>query len=130
MKGPDFRLGYGFTGMLTMLLIALMLRYFLDRDIKFAGLALTGFFIYMLAFYYRNTLKESLNSAWKPLPERRMPERTEEVKMNNGTVMHVVFNQDSWYAPLPVANNNEYYTIKPICRGARISDGFKSTEKK
>lgn len=43
-------------------------------------------------------------------------------------IMHIVFNQDSWYAPLPVANEDDYYPIKPVLRGAGIKNGFRSAQ--
>ena len=58
-----------------------------------------------------------------------MPEKFSEVKLSNGVVVQLVFNGDSWYAPLPVANNNEFYTIIPEPRGKSVKDGFKATQK-
>lgn len=130
-KGPDPRLGYGFTGMLVMLLLAAMLQYFLDRDVRFFGWFITLFLIYILAFYYRNTFKETVRSAWKKgLPERRLPEKMEQAPVGNGIIMHIAPNQDLWYAPLPAADKNEFSTIQPVPRGTSISKGFKSFEKK
>lgn len=131
MKGPDPRLGYGFTAMLVMLLLAVMLQYFLDRSVKFAGWFITAFLIYILAFYYRNTFKEIVRSAWKkPLPERRLPEKMEQATLSNGIIMHIAPNQDLWYAPLPAADKNEFSTIHPVPRGKTIREGFKSFETK
>lgn len=131
MKGPDPRLGYGFTAMLVMLLLAVTLRYFLDSDVRYAGWFVTLFLIYTLAFYYRNTFKEIVRSGWKKAPpERRLPESMETVALPNGINMHVVPSQNLWYAPLPAADRNEFSTIHPVPRGATIGEGFKSSEKK
>jgi len=130
MKGPDFRLGYGFAAMPVILLLSVMLRYFLERDVKFAGFVIVLYLLYILLFYYRNTFKEITRNILKPLPARRLPEKMDQVKQDNGIIMNIVPAQDSWYAPLPVADVHEFYTILPAPRGNAIKDGFKATEKK
>jgi hypothetical protein len=131
MKGPDPRLGYGFTAMLVMLLLAVTLRYFLDRDVRYAGWFITLFLLFIVASYYKNTFKEITSSGWKKAPpDRRLPESMEKVALPNGIIMNVVPSQNLWYAPLPAADRNEFATIQPVPRGKKISEGFKSSEKK
>lgn len=131
MKGPDPRLGYGFTAMLVMLLLAVTLRYFLDRDVRYAGWFITLLLIYNLVFYYRNTFKEIVRSGWKKAPpERRLPESMETIALPNGINMHIVPSQNLWYAPLPAADKSEFSTIHPVPRGTTLSQGFKVQDNK
>ena len=46
--------------------------------------------------------------------------------MNQKQVVHLVKHEDSWNEPLPVANEYEFYYIRPILRGKDIKEGFKA----
>jgi hypothetical protein len=129
LKGPDFRLGYGFIGMAVMLLVALMVRYFLRANSRYAGYLFTAVLFFQLFYYYRGNWEYMPKVLGNHLPPRRMPESMGHVDMGNGIRMNLVYKQDAWYAPLPIANNDEFYTIRPVPRGKSMAEGFKPTEK-
>ncbi|HEY0680393.1 MAG TPA: hypothetical protein VGD17_19055 [Chitinophagaceae bacterium] len=129
LKGPDPRLGYGFTGMLSMLMISVMLNYFLGPYVKYAAYVLVIIFYSILLFHYNDKWKDVFRYLVRPLPERRMPKSFTEVTLNNGLKIHLTEDADCWYMPLPVTTKNEFYTIQPVQRGKSIQDGFKTIQK-
>ena len=50
------------------------------------------------------------------------------VTAGNGITIYLVNYGESWYGPLPIANDSEYYTINPILRGTSLKDGFKASK--
>ncbi len=127
-KGPDFRLGYGFIVILTILSLATMLRFFLLQDVRYAAYVLMVAFFYLLIFHYKGSWKELGKRLQQPLPERKLPQSTKTVTTGNGITIYLVNYGDSWYGPLPIVNETEYYTINPIPRGPSLKDGFKASK--
>ena len=128
LKGPDFRLGYGFTVIITVLSLAMMFRYFLAQDIKYAGIILTIGFFYLMIFHYKGPWKDVATRMKQPLPGRKQPAAIKAMPLGNGMQMQLVNYGDSWYGPLPIANETEYYTLMPVPRGSSVKDGFKASK--
>ncbi|MGB8192379.1 MAG: hypothetical protein WCF67_10695, partial [Chitinophagaceae bacterium] len=130
LKGPDFRLGYGFVAMPTILVLAFMLQYFLGPDAKYAAYLFISVMACIMLYHYRLAWKEMPKAIVAAPAERRQPDSVKQVIMSNGILMNIIFSDDSWFAPLPVANNNEFYTVKPVLRGKTIREGFKPSVKR
>ncbi|HEX6180938.1 MAG TPA: hypothetical protein VFZ47_06800, partial [Chitinophagaceae bacterium] len=128
LKGPDFRLGYGFTVIITVLSLAMMFRYFLADDIKYAGIIFTIGFFYLMIFHYKGPWKDFATRIKQPLPERKQPAAIKAMPLGNGMQMQLVNYGDSWYGPLPIANETEYYTLMPVPRGSSVKHGFKASK--
>jgi hypothetical protein len=129
-RAPDPRLGYGYSAMLSMFMLAVWLHYFLGPYARRAGIVVMMVFYYILLFYYKDAGKNGIpESLTKALPERRMPKEVSNVPMGNGIVLHLAEDADLWYMSLPVAVKGEYAAIRPIPRGNSIKDGFKANQK-
>jgi hypothetical protein len=126
LKGPDFRMGYGFAGIICLGMIALVLQYFLRSDATYAGYAIVLVILYQLfVYYYGPAWKKMPAELIKRLPERRMPSTVMEQRWANGMRWYHVSKGDSWYQALPVANDYDAAVILPVPRGSTIKDGFR-----
>ena len=56
----------------------------------------------------------------------RMPEEMVDGHFPNGTIIHLVKHEDSWNAPLPVANESDFNSLQPRMLGNSIREGFYS----
>ncbi|HKC36665.1 MAG TPA: hypothetical protein VKB95_11405, partial [Chitinophagaceae bacterium] len=130
MNGPDFRLGYGFLWPYCIFSIILFFKYFLEGHFRFVIYPVIVYMFFIPVFYYQGLLKKSTKVIITPPVSLRMPEKIETRQMNNGQVIYLVFHDDSWNGHLPIANNNEFATLRPVLLGRSLKEGFKAGETK
>lgn len=124
-KAPDFRFGYGFIISFLSFSVALFLKYFMEEQVRYVFILFIASTVLLLIFHYKNALKAIPGTLLKaPLPYR-MPEKSETVKLKHDVFITIVFDNSSWNAPLPAANDHEYSLIRPVMMGETIKDGFK-----
>jgi len=130
MNGPDFRLGYGFLWPYCIFSIILFFKYFLEAHFRFIIYPVIIYMFFVPVFYYQGLLKKSVTAMMQPPVSLRMPEKIETRQMTNGQLIYLVFHDDSWNGHLPVANNNEFATLRPVLLGRSLREGFKTGETK
>jgi hypothetical protein len=129
-KRPDFRFGYGFIGILCIFSISLGLKYFLGNEIKYFGYLFFAGMLYIIFFYYSDVWRALPGGIFKLPPERRMPVKYSTILINDYQKINLVDEYGtSWYAPLPVLNASEYYSIFPVLRYNSIKEGFRPSVK-
>ncbi len=124
LKGPDFRFGYGFMSIYCILFLAIVLNYLLKKKLHTVGWFAAIFMSVIGLFYYARELIVVNKILLKPPIPYRMPEEMSETHFPDGTIVYIVQHDDSWNAPLPVANENEFKDLKPAMIGASIQQGF------
>ncbi len=124
LKAPDFRFGYGFMSIYCILILSIALKYFLVKNAWVLGWFVAIFMAAIGLFYYAREWIFANKLLLKPPLPYRMPEEMAEGHFPDGTIVYLVKHDDSWNAPLPVANENEYNEFRPIKIGASIKQGF------
>ncbi len=124
LKGPDFRFGYGFMSIYCIFFLAILLNYFLKKKLQIVGWFSAVFIGAIGLFYYARELIVVNKILLKPPIPYRMPEEMSEVHFPDGTIVYIVKHDDSWNAPLPVANENEFKELNPSKIGVSIQEGF------
>ena len=132
LKGPDFRFGYGFLCIYDLFFLVLLCQFFLEGYSRYLVIPALLYAAALLIFYYKDTWTSIAEYFKAPLPYR-MPAGIREVKIPSGRPgeelpLYLVSHDDSWNAPLPVANENEYGGLNPAYIGTSINDGFRSQE--
>jgi hypothetical protein len=126
LKGPDFRLGYGFLVFYCVFAFCAFCRYFLEQRYYIIPRLAIVVVVLSVPYYYGNQASYAIDRMFKKPLKFRMPEKMEQIGDSSGKVINVVFAEDSWNAPLPVANNNDIGRYHPVFRGDKIEDGFRS----
>ena len=128
VKGPDFRFGFGFIGIYGCFSLALFFRYFLENHLRFLSIWIISFSLFAVGVYTLRFKLAVVNSVIKrPLPLRQPGEIKTEM-LSPGQPVYLVEHDDSWNAPLPVANKNDYDYLRPVMRGHSIKDGFRQKQ--
>jgi hypothetical protein len=127
-QAPDFRFGYGFLLFYCIFFLTLLFYYFLEgyyRLIVFPAIL----YVAVLALVYYKATWTSIKPFFAAPLAYRMPIELRKVELGKGRDIYVVSHDDSWNAPLPVANDNEYGGLQPVYLGGSVKEGFRSTEK-
>ncbi len=128
VKGPDFRFGFGFIGIYGCFSLALFFRFFLENRLRFLSIWIISFCLFAVSVYTFRFKLAVVNSVIKrPIPLRQ-PEGIKTEMLNPGQPIYLVEHDDSWNAPLPVANKNDYDYLRPVMRGHSIKDGFRQKQ--
>ena len=127
MKAPDFRFGYGFLCIYMVLTLALLFKSFLEERVRYIYLPIILFMI-AIGFIYYKTVWISIQPFFARPIAYRVPKETKQINIPNKPTIYLVQHEDSWNCTLPVANEAEYYFIKPVFIGSTIQEGFKSNE--
>lgn len=127
-KAPDFRFGYGFICFYCIYFIAITSSYFLEDSLHYLFLPIALYMAAVLIFYYKDRWMSARLLFAKPL-EYRMPVTLKQIPLSDKLHMNIVSQEDSWNAPLPVANEQEFIMLKPGLIGTSIEQGFKSNKK-
>ncbi len=124
-KAPDFRFGFGFIGIYSAFSLALFFRFFLENRIRLLYPCIVLFSFFAVLVYVRRFELSIINAVIKrPIPLRQ-PEEVKTEMLNPGQPIYLVEHDDSWNAPLPVANKNDYDWLRPVMRGHSIKEGFR-----
>jgi hypothetical protein len=125
-QAPDFRFGYGFLIFYCIFFLNLLFYQFLEGYYRRIAVPAVLSIAALALVYYKGTW-DSLGPFFsRPLPYR-MPEEMRKVETAPGQDIYIVRHEDSWNAPLPVTNENEYNVLHPVYIGRTIRDGFRST---
>jgi hypothetical protein len=128
VKGPDFRFGFGFIGIYGCFSLSLFFRFFLEYRTRLLAPWIISFSLFAVVIYTLRFKLAVVNSVIKrPLPLRQ-PDEIKTEMMNNGQSINLVEHDDSWNGPLPIANKNDYYYLRPVLRGKSIKDGFRQLQ--
>ena len=105
--------------------LALFFRFFLENRMRFLYPCIVVFSFFAVVVYVRRFELSIINSVIKrPIPLRQ-PEEVKTEMLSPGQPIYLVEHDDSWNAPLPVANKNDYDWLRPVMRGNSIKDGFR-----
>jgi hypothetical protein len=129
LKGPDFRLGYGYVVMLTLYMLGLFFNYFLEEGVRYLAFVVCAVLIYASIVHYQRVWEGMPDTVFQKVRERRLPEKYKTVSLQHGVQLRLVDKDDSWGSLLPAANAKEYNVIKPVMRGPTIRHGFRASKK-
>jgi hypothetical protein len=125
-KGPDFRFGFGFLGIYCIFFLSVILKYIFGKRIRVMGWLAILFTMGIGLFYYSSEWIVFNKVFLSPPHPYRMPEEMVDGHFPNGTIIHLVKHEDSWNAPLPVANESDFNSLQPRMLGNSIREGFYS----
>jgi hypothetical protein len=127
-QAPDFRFGYGFLLVYCIFFLTALFYYFLESFYsRVARPAML--FMAVLALGYYDGVWRGIKPYFEAPISYRMPSEMEKAELGPGQYLYLVRHDDSWNAPLPAANANEYGALLPVYIGQSVKDGFRSTEK-
>ncbi|MEJ7736750.1 MAG: hypothetical protein WKF97_04920 [Chitinophagaceae bacterium] len=127
-KAPDFRFGYSFLCFYNIYFIILTCRYFLKDYLHYLYLPVGIYMAAVIGFHYGDRWMSARVIFGKALAYR-MPSNVEQQPLRGKLPMNIVSQEDSWNAPLPVANQYEYDNLHPGLIGQAMKQGFKANNK-
>lgn len=128
-QAPDFRFGYGFLTFYCIFFLNVLFYQFLEGYYRRIAIPVVLSIAALALVYYKGTWVSLRPFFIRPLPYRT-PEEMHRIETAPGQDINIVQHEDSWNAPLPVANENEYNALHPVYMGRTIRGGFRSSTKK
>jgi hypothetical protein len=127
-QAPDFRFGYGFLLFYCIFFITALFYIFLEGYYRRIAVPALLYVAALFFIYYRHTWTSIKPYFAGPIPYR-MPAEIHKTELKKGRDIYLVGHEDSWNAPLPAANENEFNVLLPVYMSTTVGEGFRSTEK-
>jgi hypothetical protein len=130
LKAPDFRFGYGFLAFYDIFFLVFLFYFFLETYFRYISVQVILFMAAMAGVYYKSTWMNLAPFFGAPI-NYRMPveiriEKIQTGKPGEDRDLYLVMHDDSWNAPLPVANDGEHGSLAPAYMGNTVKEGFMS----